>query len=227
MLRATGASILVTKDSGEAGGFGEKLSAARECGARVVVIRRPVEEKGHSPQEALRLLSEMLNLPEQPAEQPDPPLFPLFVRLSGKPVLVIGGGGIAARRVGALLDFDAAVTVVSPELSPELETFRHRIDWRGERYSGIAKRYALVLAATNDRMVNGKVGEDARSLDIPVSVADSREESTFWFPALLREEDFVGGLVSAAGDHSGVREAAALLRRTLHDYNGKREKTTP
>ena len=56
MMRMLGIRYLVTKDTGAAGGFGEKLSAARACGAIPVVIRRPLEETGVSVAECLRLL---------------------------------------------------------------------------------------------------------------------------------------------------------------------------
>ena len=48
MLRQTGAAYLVTKESGRAGGFPEKLAAAKEAGVQVVLIRRPAEQEGMS-----------------------------------------------------------------------------------------------------------------------------------------------------------------------------------
>lgn len=59
-LRKFGAKYLVTKESGRAGGFGEKVSAAKQCGADLLVIRRP-QESGISPEEAERILTEAAN----------------------------------------------------------------------------------------------------------------------------------------------------------------------
>ena len=56
MLKMTGAKYLVTKDTGAAGGFSEKLAAAKEAGAQVIVIRRPLEETGVSADECLDIL---------------------------------------------------------------------------------------------------------------------------------------------------------------------------
>lgn len=56
MLRQIGAGVLVTKDSGRAGGFAEKAEAARQAGAELLVIRRPVEETGQTLEELTRLL---------------------------------------------------------------------------------------------------------------------------------------------------------------------------
>ena len=56
MLRETNARILLTKESGAAGGFPEKLRGAKRAGAAVVVVKRPVEEEGCSVEEVKALL---------------------------------------------------------------------------------------------------------------------------------------------------------------------------
>lgn len=60
MLRQTKAEILVTKDTGDAGGFFEKYLAAKNCGVQMVVIGRPIEEDGMSPQACRRFCQEKL-----------------------------------------------------------------------------------------------------------------------------------------------------------------------
>ena len=85
MLRQTGAAYLVTKESGRAGGFPEKLEAAREAGAEIVLIGRPREQEGVSVEEGVRILMEQFSLkqaldfpeelkaaaPENEKEQPE------------------------------------------------------------------------------------------------------------------------------------------------------------
>lgn len=69
LLHQTGAGWLVTKESGGRGGFDEKLRAARECGCRVIVMERPVQETGISLETAKKLLTEYReSLPEKTAE---------------------------------------------------------------------------------------------------------------------------------------------------------------
>lgn len=150
-------------------------------------------------------------------EQSKYPRFPLFISLEERPVLVVGGGAIAARRIGALLEFGAKITVAAPEICPALEVLTERITWLKQEYQGLDRPYTLVIAATNRREVNRKVGEDAAYAEIPVSVADRREESTFWFPAIVRTGKLVTGLVSTDGDHAAVKEAAGKLRREWED----------
>ena len=66
MLKSVGASYLVTKDSGTAGGFDEKVSAARDAGAKLIVIGRPAQREGLSLEQTIRLLCEKFGFHPQP-----------------------------------------------------------------------------------------------------------------------------------------------------------------
>ena len=83
--------------------------------------------------------------------------FPLFLDIAGKPVLLVGGGDIAARKYALLADAGATVTVVAPLLKQELKAAFERgaITWheREFRADDIDGKW-LVIAATNDRGVN-------------------------------------------------------------------------
>ena len=105
LLRQTGARILVTKDTGASGGFAEKLAAAQDTGATVLVIARPRAETGRTLGEMQAYLAETLGLAEPaPAAGEALPRFPLFVPLAGKKCVVAGAGAIAARRIRAVLE---------------------------------------------------------------------------------------------------------------------------
>ena len=95
------------------------------------------------------------------------------------------------------------------------------VSWLKRPYqSGDLAGAVLAVAATDDRAVNRRVGEDARALGIPVSVADRREECTFLFPAVCLGEELVAGVVSANNDHKAVARAAAAIRETLKEGKG-------
>lgn len=220
-IRDLGIGVLVTKDSGEVGGLWEKLSAAEETGTVVIVIRRPVREEGLPLEAMLRLLSERLHLPPPEKKTPPPlPRFPLFISLEGRPVQVIGGGAVATRRVKTLLGFGGAVTVTAPAVTGTLRALAEKeaIIWRREAYCSLPQA-ALAVAATDDREVNRRVGEDARALGIPVSVADCKEESTFWFPAVVWSGNAVAGITSSNGDHHMVKKIAGALRQVLEEQD--------
>ena len=219
LLRQVGAKYLVSKDAGREGGFPEKLAAARRCGVTAVVIARP-QEAGLSLEQVKEELRRRFG-GKKPAASPAVPRFPAFIDLNGKPVLVVGGGEIASRRVETLLQFGASITVVAPDGSAAVEALAHggKIRWERREYrDDLASRYVLAIAATTDRAVNRAVGEAAKALRIPVSVADSREESSFYFPAVVAEGNLIGGFVSKDGKgHSLVRKQTEKVRRFLRE----------
>lgn len=209
LLKKTGAQIMVTKDTGKSGGFAEKLSAAKEVGATVLMIARPLEEQGRTLEEMKAYLAARLGF-----RLADAPRFPLFVSLVGKKVVVIGAGKIAARRIAALERFGAQIHVVSPSCTQEID--RSMIHWKVKTFTEEDVEDAcLVIAATNDRAVNHAVFEACRKREIPVSVADCAAESTFYFPAVCFGSQVTAGLVSDGSDHHAVSRTAKKIREML------------
>ena len=108
--------------------------------------------------------------------------FPLFLDLAGKPVLLVGGGEVAARKFGLLGQAGAQVTVVSPALCDELADARN-----SGALTHVSREFQptdvegcwLVVAATNDRLVNAGVAAAADLARIPCNVVDDRELSSF------------------------------------------------
>jgi hypothetical protein len=140
--------------------------------------------------------------------------FPLFIDLTGKKVVLVGGGSISARRVGTLRLFGCDIVVISPELSFQQDG----IQWLSRAYqTGDLTGAALAIAATNDRAVNHQVGLDAKALHIPVSVADCEEECTFFFPAICAGDQVVAGVVSHGKDHHATARAAKAIRKVLEE----------
>jgi uroporphyrin-III C-methyltransferase/precorrin-2 dehydrogenase/sirohydrochlorin ferrochelatase len=115
-------------------------------------------------------------------------LYPLFARLQNLPVLVVGGGEVAARKTRALLDAGADVTVGAPRLSDQLVqwreggTIRHIAGQFDESWLGDAW---LVVAATDDGVVNRRVADAANSRRIFINVVDDAGLSTFHVPAVI------------------------------------------
>jgi uroporphyrin-III C-methyltransferase / precorrin-2 dehydrogenase / sirohydrochlorin ferrochelatase len=134
---------------------------------------------------------------------------PLFMQLRSQPVVVVGGGRIAVRKVDLLRRGGARVTVVSPELREEL----HKLAASGELHY-VPEKFAethlegatLVIAATNDHEVNVAVSIAARARRIPVNVVDNPDLSTFIFPAIIDRSPIIAA-VSSGG------ESPVLARR--------------
>ncbi|MCL1992384.1 MAG: NAD(P)-dependent oxidoreductase [Spirochaetes bacterium] len=146
--------------------------------------------------------------------------FPIFVDMKNKTALVIGGGQVAERRVKILAAFAAKVTVISPQASDYIKAaaLQGEIRLLGRKYQDgdIADiKPFLLIAASDDRQTNRQAMLEAAQLDILASVADSREECTFYFPAIAESEDYIAGIVSKNGNHAGVRRMAEKTRELL------------
>jgi precorrin-2 dehydrogenase / sirohydrochlorin ferrochelatase len=115
--------------------------------------------------------------------------YPVFMRLSGRRCVVVGGGSVAARKARALIDADAEVVVVAPRVTPELQGLESHgalvIHPRAYR-AGDLKGALLVFAATNDRAVNAQVTADARAAGALVNSADDPQSCDFTVPATAR-----------------------------------------
>jgi uroporphyrin-III C-methyltransferase/precorrin-2 dehydrogenase/sirohydrochlorin ferrochelatase len=114
--------------------------------------------------------------------------FPLFLDLAGKPVLLVGGGEVAARKFALLAEAGAAVTVVALALGDVLGAAlaRGAIVHHAREFSPAdIEGMWLIVAATDDRAVNAAVSAAANAARIPCNVVDDRELSSFIMPAII------------------------------------------
>ena len=146
-------------------------------------------------------------------------MYPVMLDVTDRRCLVVGGGGVALRKVQGLVEEGAAVTVVAPEVvapldemaaKGEIELFK-----RGYR-DGEAVGFALVFAATDDRTVNERVFGDADDAGIWVNVADVPDICSFHLPARVRR----GPLQLAFGSQGEAPFAVARLRRLFEGRLG-------
>lgn len=141
---------------------------------------------------------------------------PIFADIRGKLCLVVGGGEVAKRKAGVLLEAGARVRVVAPQIDSALTRQQHveaiisRFD--APHLDGVT----LVIAATDDRSVNREVSELARARNIPVNVVDTPELCSFIMPAILDRSPMVVAFSSGG--------ASPVLTRMLR---GKLETMIP
>ena len=143
--------------------------------------------------------------------------YPLFLEMKTRPCLVVGGGQVAQRKVEGLLAAHAAVTVVSPDLTPELATLKAegRIEHRQREYQrGDLEGFAIVVAATDDKAANTQVAQDARASGVFVNAVDDPASCDFILPSVVRR-----GEVALAVSTGGLSPALARrLREELEAY---------
>lgn len=138
--------------------------------------------------------------------------YPVFLKLEGVEVLVVGGGPVALRKATALAEAGALVTVIAPRVVDGFAAVAHCIERR--RYSdGEAGTYQLVITATDDPAVNAQVAADGRDARVWVNSADDPANCSFILPAVARR-----GVISVAVSTGGASPAlAGRIRREIAD----------
>ncbi|HHQ4481315.1 TPA: siroheme synthase CysG [Aeromonas veronii] len=139
---------------------------------------------------------------------------PIFCRLDNKPVLLVGGGEVAERKARLLLDAGAHLTVVAPELDPELAELAANgsIEWLAGEFASeqLAGKW-LVVAATDRREVNALVYQSANQARIFANVVDDPKRSSFIMPSIIDRSPLMVAISS--GGKAPV--LARLLREKL------------
>lgn len=120
-------------------------------------------------------------------------LFPIFVRLKNRRTLVVGGGPMAALRVNQLLKAGARVTLISPEVQPELAALVKsaplQIIPRAFVPADVSRDYFVVIGATDDATVQNAIAEEAERCGILCNVVDNPRRSNFYTPAVVERGD--------------------------------------
>lgn len=145
------------------------------------------------------------------------PLLPIFVKLEGRRCLVVGGGGVALQKIRSLLDCAAVVTVIAPEIIPDIRELAEqgRITWHQRGYQPVdIAGQLLVIAATNVPAVNHAVYEDATAAGVLVNAVDDPPYCDFYFGSVVRRGPLQIG-ISTAGESPAfaqrLREQLELL----------------
>jgi precorrin-2 dehydrogenase/sirohydrochlorin ferrochelatase len=120
--------------------------------------------------------------------------YPLFLDITDRKCVVVGGGDVAERKVGRLLDFGASVVVVGKTLTPGLETMKKegRINHIEADYDNAFLDDAfLVIGATDRDDVNADISRDGREKGILVNIVDDPDKCDFVLPSLLKQGDLL------------------------------------
>ena len=117
-----------------------------------------------------------------------PSLFPIFLKLEGKPCLVVGGGPIAEGKITGLLRSGARVTVVSPELNAALASYAgsNSIAWKKRSFEVTdLDGVFMVVAATSSFAANALVYQEADRRGILCNAVDQPQQCHFYYPAVV------------------------------------------
>ena len=145
--------------------------------------------------------------------------YPITIDLTGRRCIVVGGGVVSERKVAGLLLADAAVTVISPTLTPALATLAAsgRIVHVPRRYRrGDLRGVVLAFTTTADRRVNAAVAREGARRGILVNAADDPVNCDFILPSVLRR----GHLTVAVSTGGAAPAFARSVRERLEPRLG-------
>lgn len=141
--------------------------------------------------------------------------FPIFIDIKNIKVLVVGLGSIALRRINILKNFGAEIFVVTKEAKANTENVNVTIKEFEEK--DIKNIYDMVIAATDDDIINKKIIEQSKSKGIKYynNVSD-KADCNFYFPAIIENDEIVCGLISKNGlNHKLAKQYADILREKI------------
>jgi uroporphyrin-III C-methyltransferase/precorrin-2 dehydrogenase/sirohydrochlorin ferrochelatase len=151
-------------------------------------------------------------------------MYPVTLEVKDRRCLVVGGGGVALRKVQGLIEEGARVTVIAPEVVVPLAEMAEcgEIVLKRRSYGGEADRsWALIFAATDDREINARVFRDAEEAGVWCNVADDSELCSFHLPARVRRGPLQIAIGSAGEAPFVVRRLRQLLERRFDTVWGE------
>lgn len=145
--------------------------------------------------------------------------YPIYIDLQTQRCLVVGGGEVAERKVETLLRAQGTVTVISPILTPQLQSWAEdkRLTAFVRPYrDGDLNGFSLVFAATDDEELQRRIAADAREAGILINVVDRPALCSFIVPALVTQ----GDLTVAVSTGGASPALAKKIRQDLQQHFG-------
>lgn len=134
---------------------------------------------------------------------------PISINISGKKLLIIGGGKIAYQKLKSLKLFTRNITVLAPSVSAEIK--KSGVSFIEKKYSARYLRgHFIAYACTDDRALNARIGREAREKGLLVNVADDPENCDFISPAIFKKGIMT---VAVSSDGKNVKKSVELRNR--------------
>jgi precorrin-2 dehydrogenase/sirohydrochlorin ferrochelatase len=142
--------------------------------------------------------------------------FPINLDIRGRQAVIVGGGGVAARKCAALRTCGAIITVIAPLLDRSLQEIQGtgaivHLE-RGYKQGDLSGAF-LACAATDDPAVNRAVAEEAKALGILADIADAPRTGSFTMPAVVRRGDLLIAVSTGGASPALARRIREQLER--------------
>jgi len=146
-------------------------------------------------------------------------LFPMFLKLGGRPCLVVGAGTVAESKIASLIEADAKVLVVAPDATPGVRSWAqaNRVEWRQRGFQpGDLDGMFIVVAATSSPELHKQIFQQARRRGVLCNIVDVPELCDFYYPAVVQR----GALQVAVSTSGQSPTLAQRLRIELEEQFG-------
>jgi precorrin-2 dehydrogenase/sirohydrochlorin ferrochelatase len=150
--------------------------------------------------------------------------YPINLDIKNRNVLVVGGGGVGSRKVKTLLSCGARVTVVSREVSAQLQALAAsgeiRLEQRSYQSDDLDGMF-LVIGATNDEKLNRQISSDAEQLNTLCNIADRPEVCNFILPSIVHRDDLVITISTSGKSPALAKKLRIDLEKQFGEEYGK------
>jgi precorrin-2 dehydrogenase/sirohydrochlorin ferrochelatase len=146
-------------------------------------------------------------------------LYPIFLKLQDRKVLIVGGGLVAEEKIHAVLRSETDLTVIAPKVTPRIREWAEQRVLRhiaGEYREGMAQEYFLVITCTDSETLNHAIYEEARGAGVLCNSVDDPAYCDFYSPAVVSRGDFQ--IAISTGGHSPA--LAQRVRKKLEQEFG-------
>lgn len=150
--------------------------------------------------------------------------FPVFLDANYITAMIIGGGEVASRKIELLLKSTVNITIMSKHVCASVERLinLHQLTWLKQNYqTGHFSQINLVIAATDDTLVNKAIAEESRSLNILTNVVDQPALCTYITPAIIDRSPMLIALSSSGSAPILIRMLREQIEKTLPQGYGK------
>lgn len=148
--------------------------------------------------------------------------FPMFIDLTQKKILVVGGGAIAARRVNTLVKSGASPVIVAKAFT---DVFRSETDFEAIKTKCIEREYVgsdldeceIAIIATDDHELNKKIAAECRERGIMKNVSTDQTLCDFFFPSVVMTDEVVVGICSGGTSPSVTKKTRIKIEKLLNE----------
>ena len=143
--------------------------------------------------------------------------YPIYLDIENRPILIVGGGTVALRKVETLLEYGALVRIVSPRIIPELQNMVNngQCEWIPREYSGEdIQDSLLIFSCTEKEEVNTQVAQDANANNRSINVVDDPDKCSFIVPSIMTRGDL--SIAVSTGGSSPI--VARQIRQELEGF---------